>query len=169
MRIGVIADTHDHLPAIAEFARRFAAAGVDIVLHAGDYCSPFSLTPFLSASLPFAGVFGRNDGDREGLRAAAAKGMATELYESPHSVDVSGQRILLVHDLADVNERSIAGHSVVIHGFTHRKEVQTSGDSLLINPGEGCGWLHGVATAAILDLESREVDFIALQMAETIR
>jgi predicted phosphodiesterase len=114
-------------------------------------------------------VFGRNDGDREGLRAAAAKGMATELYESPHSVDVSGQRILLVHDLADVNERSIAGHSVVIHGFTHRKEVQTSGDSLLINPGEGCGWLHGVATAAILDLESREVDFIALQMAETIR
>ena len=36
MRVGLLADTHDRLPAIAEFARRFADAGVGFVVHAGD-------------------------------------------------------------------------------------------------------------------------------------
>ena len=169
MRVGLIADSHDHVPAIAEFARRFAAAGVGMVLHAGDYCSPFALDPFLSVSLPFAGIFGRNDGDHEGLRAAAARGIGTELYESPHSVEVSGQRILMVHDLGDVSERSIAGHAFVVHGCSHEREVRTAGESLLVNPGEACGWLHGIPTAAILDLISKEIEFITLPPVEALR
>ena len=46
-----------------------------------------------------AGVFGRNDGDREGLRAVASRGVGIELYESPHSFEVGGYRIMLVHEL----------------------------------------------------------------------
>jgi hypothetical protein len=72
MRIGLMADSHDRVPAIAEFGRRFREAGVALVLHAGDYCSPFALSALLDDGLPMAGVFGRNDGDHEGLRAAAA-------------------------------------------------------------------------------------------------
>ena len=37
MRVGVLSDSHDRVPAIAEFARLFREAGVSIVLHAGDY------------------------------------------------------------------------------------------------------------------------------------
>ena len=36
-----------------------------IVLHAGDYCAPFSLKPFIELNMPMVGVFGRNDGDGE--------------------------------------------------------------------------------------------------------
>jgi putative phosphoesterase len=166
MRVGVLADSHDRLPAIAEFARRFREAGVGLVLHAGDYCSPFSLKPFVDADLPLAGVFGRNDGDRQGLRAEAAKAIGTELYESPHSVDVGGTRILLVYDIADVQDRSIAEHAVVIHGFTHQRQLRSAGDTLLVNPGEACGWLFGTPTAAIVDLESRQTEFLTLEGAE---
>jgi putative phosphoesterase len=162
MRVGVMADTHDRLPAIAEFARRFREAGVGMVLHAGDFCAAWALRPIMSSSLALAGVYGRNDGDREGLRAEAAKGVGVEIYEPPHSVELNGRRILLVHDIADVSERSVSGHAVVIHGYTHRQRHDVVGDTLILNPGEACGWLFGVPSAAILDLDTREVEFITL-------
>ena len=49
MRVGLIADTHDRLPAIAELVREMQTHGIDMVLHAGDYCSPFSLKTFEDA------------------------------------------------------------------------------------------------------------------------
>ena len=160
MKIGLIADTHDRLPAIAELVRRLQAGGAGMILHAGDYCAPFSLAPILEANVAMAGVFGRNDGDREGLRAAVARGMGTELYESPHSMELSGTHILLVHDIGEVSERSIEGHAIIVTGCTHVRDVRTRGDSLIINPGEACGWLHGTPTAALVDLETKAVEFI---------
>jgi predicted phosphodiesterase len=77
-------------------------------------------------------------------------------------MDVSGHHILLVHDIGDINARSIEQHGIVIHGFTHREEMKTRGDTLIVNPGEACGWLYGPPSAAILDLDSRKVEFIQL-------
>jgi putative phosphoesterase len=133
-----------------------------MVLHGGDYCSPFSLAPFLELNIPFAGVYGRNDGDREGLKAFASKGVGIEMFESPHSLEVGGRRILLVHDLAEVLERSVEAHEIIVHGFTHKQEKRVSSGATIINPGEACGWLHGIPSAAILDLETKEVEFISL-------
>lgn len=163
MRIGVIADTHDRLPALSELVRRLVDGGASVIMHAGDYCSPFALAVITEASVPLLGVFGRNDGDHEGLLATAAQGaLGGELFESPHSFEVAGHRILLVHDLADAAERSVEQHQFVFFGATHQAEVRTRGDSLLLNPGEGCGWLSGKCTAALLDLETREVETISL-------
>ncbi len=36
MRVGVMADSHDRVPAVEELLRRMSAAGVGLVLHAGD-------------------------------------------------------------------------------------------------------------------------------------
>ena len=162
MRVGLISDTHDRLPAIRDFVKLFAERGVPLVMHAGDYCAPFSLDPFIEANIAVLGIFGRNDGDPEGLKAHAAAGMGTELYESPHSFEVSGARILLVHDLGEVNKRSIDSHDIVVHGSTHRQETATRGKTLLINPGEACGWLTGRCTAVLLDLETRDVEILSL-------
>ena len=163
MLIGLMADSHDRVPAIRELLERMVDRGVGMVLHAGDYCSPFSLAPFLELNVPFAGVFGRNDGDREGLRAFAAKGVGIELYESPHSLEVGGRRILLVHDLGEVAARSLESHELIVHGFTHRQETRDlEGGATIVNPGEACGWLHGTPAAAVLDLETKSLEFISL-------
>ncbi len=162
MRIGIMADTHDRVPAVAELLRRLSAAGVTFVLHAGDYCSPFSLAPFRDLNIALAGVFGHNDGDREGLKAFAAAGVGGELYESPHSVEIDGSRVLIVHEVSDAAARSIESHAVIVHGGTHRREAKIQGDALLVNPGEACGWLNGVPSAAIVDLETKAVEFLEL-------
>jgi len=166
MLIGLIADTHDRLPAITELVRQMQDAGVGMVLHAGDYCSPFALRAFEEAHLSLAGVFGRNDGDPQGLITRAQSAFGAELFESPHSFEIGGRRILLVHDIGDVNKRSIASHEIVIHGSTHQQEMKTRGDTLIVNPGEGCGWLYGTPSAALLELDSRDVQFLTLSSAE---
>jgi putative phosphoesterase len=162
MKVGLLADTHDRIPAIAALLRRMAERDVGVVLHAGDYCSPFALRPFIEEQMAFAGVFGKNDGDHQGLRAKAEQALALELFESPHSFEFGGKRILVVHDIGDVNDRSIESHQLVVHGCTHRQEQVRRGDTLVVNPGEGCGWLYGSPRAAIVDLDTMEVEMISL-------
>jgi uncharacterized protein len=165
MKVGLLADTHDRLPVIAELVSRMQEKGVGMILHAGDHCAPFSLGPLRERNLALAGVFGRNDGDPEGLRAFASAGMGTELYESPHSFEIAGRRIMLVHDIGDVSARSLRSHSIVVHGHTHQQEMRTRGETLIVNPGEACGWVFGTPSAAILDLEEIQVEFLALTEA----
>jgi uncharacterized protein len=165
MRVGLMADTHDRIPVIAEFVRIMQEAGVAMLIHACDYCAPFALRPIEEASMSLAGVFGKNDGDTQGLLAKASSGFGAELFESPHSFEVGGQRILVVHDIGEVQPRSIEGHSIVVHGFTHQQEMKTRGDTLIVNPGEACGWLYGTPKAAILDLDTKQVEFLSLDPA----
>ena len=166
MRVGLMSDTHDRVPAVAELLKQMLAAGISMVLHAGDYCSPFVLKPFEDTHTSLAGVYGKNDGDQQGLATRAHSGLGTELFDSPHSFEIGGQRLLMVHDIGDVQQRSIEGHSIVVHGGTHKQEMKTRGDTLIINPGEACGWLFGAPSAALLDLETKHVEFLTLDPAQ---
>jgi putative phosphoesterase len=166
MRIGLMSDTHDRVPAIDALLREMLARDVHFVLHAGDYCSPFALKPFQDHNIAMAGVFGRNDGDHEGLMSAAAQGVGQELFESPHGMTMLESKLLIVHDIGDVVERSVLAHQIVVHGHTHLQEMKTRNDTLIVNPGEACGWLYGAPSAAILDLNTRQVEFIKLDGPE---
>src|SRR4029078_9810042 len=126
----------------------------------GDCWWPCSSRAFEEAHVSLAGIFGKNDGDRQGLVSRAQSAFGAELFESPHSFEISGRRILLVHDIADVHARSVASHEIVIHGHTHQQEMKTRGETLIVNPGEGCGWLYGTPSAAIMDTDSRHVEFL---------
>src|SRR6476661_7888579 len=148
MRVGLMADSHDRLPAMAELVKRMQDAGAGFILHAGDFCAPFALQPFFDAQVAVGGVFGRNDGDQEGLRAKAAQAMGIELFESPHSFDLNGTRMLIVHDC------------------THERSEQRRGSALIINPGEACGWLTGKPSAAVLDLSTMTVEWLGLEGPE---
>ena len=166
MRVGLMSDSHDRVPAIAEFIKQFQTAGIGLVLHAGDFCAPFALDPFENAQMSMAGVFGKNDADLESLRTRAARAIGLELFESPHSFDIGGKRILLAHDLADIPERSIESHDIVVHGHLHKQEMKDRGNTLIVNPGESCGWVNGIPTAAILDLDAKKVEWLTLSGAQ---
>jgi putative phosphoesterase len=166
MRVGLLADTHDRVPAIAALVRMIAERGAGMVLHAGDFCAPFALGPLLEPQLPVGGVFGRNDGDRQGLLGRAAAAIGVELFESPHTFEVGGRQILLVHDIGDVQSRSVEAHALVVHGCTHHRECRSRGETLIVNPGEACGWLYGTPSAAVLDLQSNQVEFLTLEGSE---
>ena len=55
---------------------------------------------------------------------------------------------------------------MIVHGCAHTADMSERGGTLLVNPGEACGWLHGTPTGAILDLTARRVEFLKLEGAE---
>ena len=82
---------------------------------------------------------------------------------------MAGHKLLLVHDLQDLPDRAWDEYHIIVHGTIHTSEVRVEGKVTVICPGEACGWLTGTPTCAILDLETRDVEFIRLDGPEWAR
>jgi putative phosphoesterase len=52
--------------------------------------------------------------------------------------------------------------NAIVHGHSHLKGIQLRGKTLLVNPGEVCGYLSGKATIATIDTEKHEAKIIEL-------
>jgi len=72
MRLGLMSDTHDNVPMIKEVIRRLNGFDVSLVLHAGDYISPFTAKPYSELKAKMIGVLGNNCAEREKLREVYA-------------------------------------------------------------------------------------------------
>jgi hypothetical protein len=150
MKIGVLADTHDNLNLLRKALERFKGSGVEVVLHAGDFVSPFVAVPFQEQGLSLIGVFGNNDGDKLYLRERFSG--VGELHFGPHELELGGRKILLMHEPRALEALVASGrYDLVIYGHTHEVELRP-GPPVVLNPGEGGGWLSGRPTCAVVDL-----------------
>jgi putative phosphoesterase len=79
-------------------------------------------------------------------------------------VDAQGFRIALLHgDETELLKALIdcGGFDCVVHGHSHATVAQNEG-TLVINPGEVCGYLTGNATLALLDTDKREARIVQI-------
>lgn len=159
MKIGVISDTHDNVPKIEAAVRYFNNAGVDAVLHCGDFVAPFALFPFKELLPKLYLVYGNNDGEKKGLRALAAAHGWT-LGVMPMEVELGGRKIVMLHEPDRLEDlRRAARHDIIVYGHTHKPRASHDNGRLALNPGEGGGWLSGKATLAVVEMESLAVTF----------
>lgn len=161
MKIGLISDTHDNLPRIAQAVELFNQEKVGLVLHGGDFVSPFTILPFQKLGCKLIGVFGNVDGEKCYLKERFAQA-GFEVVDEPHTVEIEGKRVALMH--RDTLARSVAASGafdLVVHGHTHEPEIR-EGTTLLVNPGECSGWLSGKSTVAIVDLETMKARIVPL-------
>ena len=150
-----MSDTHDNVPKIKEAIRRLNELEVDLVLHAGDYISPFTAKPYSDLKAKMIGVFGNNCAEREKLREVYAA-VGKEIVGNFAEVEASGMKIALLHGHDDALLRSIivhGGYDAVVHGHDHTAKVEKRGTTLVVNPGEICGYVAGRSSFAILDPE----------------
>jgi len=165
MLIGIMSDTHDNLPAIRRAVEVFNDMNVELVLHAGDFVAPFVARELKRLKAPLKGVFGNNDGERKGLYEAL--GIYDELIE----LEADGMKIAVTHGTNEVLVRALARsrlYDVVVVGHTHRYEIREEGRTILVNPGEVCGYVTGVKSVALLDTRKREVRIINLDTGELL-
>ncbi|MEM2281313.1 MAG: metallophosphoesterase [Candidatus Bathyarchaeia archaeon] len=166
MNVGLMSDTHDCLPMVEKAIKRFNEEGVGLVLHAGDYVAPFVIPRFKDLKARLIGVFGNNDGDRELLKKRFSENAMLEMRGNFAEVRIGNIRIALLHGSEDELLKALIESEtfdVVVHGHTHKAETYRRGRTLVINPGEVCGYLTGKSTIALLDtdkLEARIVDLI---------
>lgn len=156
MKIGIMADSHDNLPLIARAVDLFNHEKVELVLHAGDFVSPFTATLFQNLKPRLVAVFGNNDGDRPALiRRFAGTG---ELYEDYRELELGGRKIVLMHQPKFLEVlAAVSKYDLVVYGHTHEVDVR-KGPPLVVNPGECGGWLTGAATVVIVELATMTPD-----------
>lgn len=158
MKIGIISDTHDHLPNIRKAVDLFIDERVDLIIHCGDYVAPFvkrAMTKLqeIDPSISVWGVFGNNDGERVGLKKIAGDiiSFKGEFFE----FEKKGKKFAVYHGtdlrlLENIIQSRL--YDVVLTGHTHQPKVEMRDSTLVVNPGEGCGYLTGTATCAVLEL-----------------
>jgi len=165
MKIGIMSDTHDRLPLIDRAVKRLNEEKVGLVLHAGDYIAPFVTTRFKPLEAKLIGVFGNNDAEK-GLLRQKFGDIGAQIRGSFAEVRIESLRIALLHgeetELLDslVNANS---YDVVVHGHTHEAIIRRQGKTLVVNPGEVCGYLSDRATFAVLDTETMDVKAVLLE------
>jgi putative phosphoesterase len=157
MKIGILSDSHDNLPRILKAVRFFNRQKVGLVLHAGDFVAPFTVQKLGVLTMPWHGVFGNNDGEKNGL----SKISAGRIQPGPIRLRLDAKRITLVHDLSSINPH-IEKADFIICGHTHKPEIRKLGAKLIINPGESGGWLSNKATVAILDLNKASAKIVKI-------
>jgi putative phosphoesterase len=165
MRIGILSDTHDNLPMVERAVARLNGLSPALVLHAGDFVAPFVIPRLAGLSCPCIGVFGNNDGDRALLAAKARETGNVEIHGCFTIRKAGGRSIALVHGHEPEALDEIAGagiFDVIVYGHTHRPSIMERNGTLLVNPGEVCGYLTGTGTVAILETGQLEAKILEL-------
>lgn len=118
--IGVISDTHGLLRWEAEAA----LAKVDHIIHAGDVGTP-EVIERLQRIAPLTVVRGNND-----------KGPWADPLPATAIVDVCGQRLYILHDIAKLDIDPVADRfAAIIAGHSHKPSAEEKDGVLFLNPG----------------------------------
>ncbi len=162
MRVGLFADSHDHLDHIRRAVDHFNDASCELVIFAGDLVSTIAVPPLRALRCPLVGCFGDNEGNKVGLMAGLS--IVSRTFGEPpvyYTAD-DGTRFVIVHMQRDL--RGVAGpFDVGVFGHTHKPRIgRDKTGRMLINPGETSGWSFGRPTIAMLDTGSLCVEIIEL-------
>ena len=165
MRIGLISDTHDNLTLVEKAVKQLNQENVELVLHAGDYTSPFTIAKFKPLKCKLIGVFGNNDGDHELLKKRFSETQNCEIRERFAQIDAGNFKIALHHGEETELQNALVncgGFDCVVSGHTHIPVNKTKGKTMVICPGEVCGYLYNKPSMALLDTDKREARIIQL-------
>lgn len=162
MKIAVISDTHDNKNAIFELIKSVNDNDIEVMIHAGDHISPFTIDWLSRAGCRVFGVAGNNDCEKEILKTKYEERGWVFSY-STLALNLEGL-IVVTHgtDQRLVDALINSGeYRVVIAGHLHKPIVNYySNDTLYLNPGEVCGYLTNKRTYAILRMPEKSVEII---------
>lgn len=152
MKIGLISDTHDNLDACQKACDVFRREEVKLVLHAGDFVAPFIVPVFSKARIKLIGVFGNNDGEKLYLRDRFEEA-GFELHNGPYELKLENRSICMMHEPRCLESLIKSGtFDLILYGHTHEVDIFEEG-TLVVNPGEACGYISGKSTCAVVELE----------------
>jgi uncharacterized protein len=120
MKIGVISDTHDQDLLIEKSVQCFNDEKVDLVVHCGDWVSPFILYSFKELRVPIKGVFGNNDGDKFRHVVFGGKfGLDLQYEDRFLELEIEGRLIAVFHgDYRSITHGQIF-HLLLLASMTH--------------------------------------------------
>jgi uncharacterized protein len=157
--LGILSDTHDHLPRTERAVAALEAGGAEALIHCGDLTGREIV--YACGTLPSYYVFGNNDFDEEGLQFAMDEVGGICLGKGGE-VTLGGRRIAVTHgdSIREINRLAYTCPDYLLFGHTHLIADERRGSIRWINPGA----LHRarIWTVALLDLETDELTFVEI-------
>lgn len=162
MRIGIFADSHDHLDHIRAAVEVFNREACELVVFAGDLVSSFAVPPLRSLNCPVLACFGDNEGNKLGVKAGFK--ILGEIGDPPFCCRTAdGTRLLITHMLSHVKSMSECEFDVCLYAHTHKPELwHDEQGRLFVNPGETSGWSFGKPSVAVLETQPLSARFVSL-------
>ncbi|MEZ6065785.1 MAG: MFS transporter [Planctomycetaceae bacterium] len=135
MRIGVVSDTHGHVPNTRAAVRVLRQEQVETVLHCGDIGSPEVVHLF--SDWPTHFVFGNCDHNESSLRFAI-RDAGLSCHERMGDIELAGVRIAVIHsdDQRRFQDAIYGGkYGLVCYGHTHVAKLESVDGTKVLNPG----------------------------------
>ena len=99
MKIGIISDSHDDVDNVNRAIDIFEKENVKTVIHAGDIISPPIIKEFKKLTdrdVEFFGIFGNNDGEKNGLKEAF-EWIGGKLLGDVGKIEIDGLKFGIYH------------------------------------------------------------------------
>lgn len=165
MNIAIFTDSHDNEEKLKKAVAIANERGCEIVLHAGDLIAPPLIKILEKSNGNVYYVLGNNEGEKIGLARACDASLNVHLEGEvmDKTFDNDTVRIFMNHypEISALAYKT-GEYDLVVYGHDHTYNVEKSGKTTLVNAGEVCGYRSGVATFAIYDTETKEVERIVL-------
>ena len=163
MKIGIISDTHNNTANLRIAVKRFKKEGIKTVIHCGDLTNPDELEWLEGFQVIF--TYGNGDYAPEEIRhkLVAANPASTAAYKYEGEFD--SLFIGVTHGHLD-NFLDEMVHSskfdFVFRGHSHSRKEETVGRTHVINPGALGGLFREERSFCILDVDTRQVEYILI-------
>jgi len=134
MLVGIVSDTHDNAEQVEAAVETFEDAGVETVVHCGDFVAPFSVTPF-DGDWEFYAARGNNDG--EWAVESTVEAFGTYVGEMGE-LTLDGQEVAVYHGTSGAIVDALVEcgtYDYVFHGHSHEAGTEEYEGTVRVNPG----------------------------------
>ena len=164
MRIAVISDSHDNIPAIDRALVYLKKEKIRMLIHCGDICAPETLEHIAKN---FTGmihaVIGNVDADVDSLQLISQKYSRLTIHGNVGAVEIEKRKIAFTHYpwIADTLAKQ-KKYDAVFYGHDHRAWEKKLGTTVVRNPGTLAG-LFAKPTFAVYDTTTNLAKLILLE------
>src|SRR3989339_2109171 len=134
MKIGIISDTHDNAENLLKAVKIFNKNKVNLVIHCGDWVSPFMPNFCKNLKAKVISIFGNNEDYKYGfLTKQKEKGWNIEFYNTHVELDVGGRKVIVYHGDAKPLTKALIdsqNYDAVFTGDTHSPLIERKGKTL---------------------------------------
>lgn len=176
MKVGVISDTHDRLESLKKVIEIFQENQVEMIIHCGDWVSPFTLEyfDFISGNfrVPIKSIFGNNEGDIKRIieRNASLKNPIEFVPKEVFELEIGKRKIVVYHGQDKAILESLIGcgkYDAVFTGHNHQSRNEVINKTLVLNPGTTCfaaeSRIIDESSVAIYDPDSNSAQIITFK------
>lgn len=160
MKIGILADTHNHLDRTRVAIAELIEHDVEAIFHCGDLATSEIL--IACSVMPCYFVFGNHDADEVPYLTRTAQEQGATCLEWGGEVELAGRRIAMTHGhlRSDLQPLLDAQPDYLLTGHSHMPGDWMDGPTRRINPG--ALFRATKFTVATLDLRTEDLQFLTI-------